>query len=108
MDNFGVVAGQASESSNGECGSEVFVRPGWPAKFRGVRILKSAELEGTYVVQPLPRRSCQAEWQTVSFDTSAKSARLIVPDSVRITNRTGRIPEIELRPTRPGDLGWTS
>lgn len=108
MDTYGEAAGKADANSDEECGSEVFVRAGWLAKFRGVRIHKSTERDGTYVVQPLPRESCEAEWQTVSFDTNAKSARLIVPDSVRITNRTGRVPEIELRPTRPGDLGWTS
>lgn len=108
MDTYGEVAGNAEANSDEECGTEVFVRAGWAAKFRGVLILKSTEREGTYVVQPLPRQSYQADWQTVSFDTSAKSARLVVPDSVRITNRAGRIPEIELRPTKPGDLGWSS
>ena len=62
--------------------------------------------EGAYLIEPLRSAGDHAEWRVAKFAAAGKAVRLLVPESVRITNRTGAIAEIERRPKAPSDLGW--
>ncbi|WP_208280500.1 hypothetical protein [Massilia oculi] len=86
--------------------AEVFVRADWSARFRGVRIFRSRADDATYWILPLPAGVDESEWHSMTFATTAKQVRLLLPNSVRIMNKAGQAPEIERRPAKPGDRGW--
>jgi hypothetical protein len=106
MDSTGVESGSAEGGQDlGEIDAEVFVRAGWSAKFRGVRIARAGADGATYSIVPLPESADDVDWQPVTFATNASQIRILLPNSVRITNKSGQVPEIERRPTNPGGQG---
>lgn len=80
------------------CG-EIFVRGGWSAKFRGVRISRLQMDGATYLIVPIHAEVDDAEWQPITFEPSSSIVRLLAPNSVIVRNKTGQTPEIERRPS---------
>lgn len=79
--------------------AEIFVRRGWSAKFRGVRISRLQTDGATYLIVPVQAEIDNAQWQLITFEANSSTVRLLAPNSVIVRNRTGQTPEIERRPS---------
>ena len=80
----------------GEC-SVALARPGWTVKLRNVRVKRLAPDGSDWLVEALPEDFDESEWVSAVFDSDADEARVQLPDSVRLTQRTGRVAEIDRR-----------
>jgi len=78
-------------------GAVALARPGWTVKLRNVRVKRLAPGGSDWLVEALPDDFNESEWESAVFDSDASSARVHLPDSVRLTQRTGRIAEIDRR-----------